>query len=81
MWIMNVTVYTERSLAILSIFHPVKDIHSADWYTMVGLGEKMNDSWKVKNHTQNASGHHFYCFLKEIWILKPACNLKSSTLG
>ena len=35
------------------------------------------ESWKVKNHTQNASQQHFYCFLKDIWILKSDCSLKS----
>ena len=32
-----------------------------------------------KNHTQSASQHHFYCFLKAIWILKSGCSLKSPT--
>ena len=37
------------------------------------------ESWKVGNHTQNASQNHFYCFLKDIWILKSSCSLKSPT--
>ena len=34
-------------------------------------------SWKVQNHIQNASQHHYYCFLIEIWILKSGFSWKS----
>ena len=41
------------------------------------------ESWKVRNHTQNVSQHHFYCFLERkkrcIWILKSSCILRSPT--
>ena len=37
------------------------------------------ESWKVQNPIQNASGHCFYCFLKEIWILKSGYSQKSPT--
>ena len=29
------------------------------------------------NHTQNTVQHHFYRFLKDTWILKSSCSLKS----
>ena len=35
------------------------------------------ESWKVRIHNQNASQKHFCCFLKNIWILKAGCHLKS----
>ena len=35
------------------------------------------ESWEMKNHTQNAFQYHFYCFLKETWILKFGCSLES----
>ena len=38
-----------------------------------------SEPWKVKNHILNASQHHFYCFLKEIWILKSGCSWESPT--
>ena len=47
---------------------------------MGGTGLKF-ETWKVKNHTQNASHHHFYCFLKEIWILKSSYGLKRPIHG
>ena len=37
------------------------------------------ESWKVRVHTQNASQSHLHCFLKDIWILKSGCSLKSPT--
>ena len=37
------------------------------------------ESWKVRIYTQNASQSHYYCFLKDISILKFGCSLKSST--
>ena len=37
------------------------------------------ESWQVRIHFQNASQNHFYCFLKDIWILKSGCSLKSPT--
>ena len=37
------------------------------------------ESWKRRNHTQNASQSRNYCFVKDIWILKPGCSLKSPT--
>ena len=45
---------------------------------MDGTGLRF-ESWKMENHTQNASQHHSYCFLKEIWILKFGCSQKSHT--
>ena len=44
---------------------------------MGGTGLKF-ESWKVENPPQNASQHYLQCFLKEIWILKSSCSLKSS---
>ena len=41
------------------------------WGTMLKF-----ESWKVRNHIQNASHHHFYCFLKAVRILKSGCGLK-----
>ena len=35
------------------------------------------ETWK--NQAQNASQRHFHCFLKDIWILKSGCSLKSPT--
>ena len=46
--------------------------------TMSGTGFPF-EPWKVKMHTQNASQHHFDCSLKDIWILKSSCTLKSPT--
>ena len=37
------------------------------------------EPWKVQNHIQNVSQHSFYCFLKEIWILKSSYSQKSPT--
>ena len=39
------------------------------------------ESWKAQNHIQNASQHHFCCFLREIWILKSGCSQKSPIHG
>ena len=46
-------------------------------YIFMGGTRLKFESWKVKNHTQNASQHHFYCFLKDIWTLKSDGSLKS----
>ena len=43
---------------------------------MGGTGLKF-ESRQGKNHTQSAPQRHFYCFLKEIWILRSGCSLKS----
>ena len=51
--------------------------YGADSY-MGGTRSKYKP-WKVRIHTQNASQRHFYCFLKDIWILKSSCSLKSPT--
>ena len=32
------------------------------------------ESWKVKNHTQNACQNYINRFLKDIWILKSGCS-------
>ena len=39
------------------------------------------ESWKVRIHTQIASQSHFYCFLRDIWILKSGYSPKSPTYG
>ena len=44
---------------------------------MVRTGLKF-ESWKVQNHIKNASQHHFYYFLKAIWILKSGCTAGKS---
>ena len=36
-----------------------------------------SESWEVRNCAQNASQHHFDCFLKDCWILKSSCSLRS----
>ena len=38
------------------------------------------EPWKVRIHTQNAPQSHSKCFLKDIWILKSSCSLKSPIL-
>ena len=35
------------------------------------------ESWKVQNHIQDASQHIFYCFLRELCILKSGYSWKS----
>lgn len=45
---------------------------------MCGTGLK-SEYRKVESHPQNASQHHFCCFLKEIGILKYDCSKKSPT--
>ena len=45
---------------------------------MGGTGLRF-ESWKVKNHTQNSSQHHLYCFLEDLWILGYGCSRKSGT--
>ena len=37
------------------------------------------ESWTLRIHTQNATQSHFYCFVKNTWILKSGCSLKSPT--
>ena len=37
------------------------------------------ESRKVRNHIQNTSQHHCYCYLKAIWILDSGCGLKCLT--
>ena len=46
------------------------------FYFSMGGTRLKSESSKVRNHTHNASQHHFYCFLKDIWMLKSGCSLK-----
>ena len=55
-------------------------LHDESSFDLYSGWERLKfESWKVKTNTQNASQRHFYCFLKEIWILKSSCSWKSPT--
>ena len=47
---------------------------------IITVGTRLKfESWKLRIHTKNASQSHFYCFLKDMWILKYSYILKSPT--
>ena len=58
------------------ILYTATKIHFKMYVGGTGL---TSESWKVKNGTKNASQNLFFFFLKDIWILKSSCSLKSPT--
>ena len=46
------------------------------WKNMGGPSLKL-ECWKVRFHAQTTFQSHFYCSLKDIWVLKSSCGLKS----
>ena len=71
--------YTQHTLHTTWYYTPHDTQHCIPHdthYTMGRIRSKL-ESWKVRNHAENASQRHFYCFLKGIWILKSGCSPKS----
>ena len=71
-WCLGRGVDTLTSIKDLQLFWISNEI------TMGGTRLK-SESWKIRIHTKNASWRHFSLFLKDFWILKSSCSLKSPT--
>ena len=64
------TTFFEQNVILFVSFPPAG---AKTCYLIMGGTRFKFESW----NTPNASQRYFYCFLKEIWILKYSCSLKS----